>query len=64
LVKDAAGRNVEQTDASGNTVYHTPTKQEMLNDIIRTAKVDENVANALRRYAKAATSGANDPEFE
>ena len=64
LVKDAAGRDVEQTDASGNTVYHTPTKQEMLNDIIRAAKVDENVANALRRYAKAATSGANDPEFE
>lgn len=64
LVKDAAGRNVEQTDASGNIVYHTPTKQEMLNDIIRAAKVDEKVAEALKRYAKGATSGANDPEFE
>lgn len=64
LVKDAAGRDVEQVDSSGNTVYHTATKQEMLNDIIRAAKVDENVANALRRYIKAATSGANDPEFE
>ena len=64
MVRDAAGRDVEQTDASGKTVYHTPTKQEMLNDIIRAAKVDENVANALRRYAKASTSGANDPEFE
>ena len=64
LVKDGAGRDVEQTDASGNIVYHTPTKQEMLNDIIRAAKVDEKVAEALKRYAKGATSGANDPEFE
>ena len=64
LIKDVAGRDVEQKDASGNTVYYTPTKQEMLNDIVRAAKVDENVANALRRNAKAATTGANDPEFE
>lgn len=62
--KNIAGIDEPEVDASGKPVYHTPTKQEMLNDIVALAKTNEDVANALRRYAKGAVSGANDPEFE
>lgn len=61
MVKDAAGRDVEQKDASGNTVYHTPTKQEMINDIVKAAKTDENVAKALQNLAKG---GANSDKYK
>ncbi len=61
MVKDAAGRDVEQKDASGNTVYHTPTKQEMINDIVKAAKTDENVAKALQGLAKG---GANSDKYK
>lgn len=62
--KNIAGIDEPEVDASGNPVYHTPTKQEMLNDIVAIAKTNEDVANALRKYAIGATTGANDPEFE
>lgn len=61
--KNIAGIDEPEVDASGNPVYHTPTRQEMLNDIVNAAKTDKTVADALRKYAGAAT-GANDPEFE
>lgn len=61
--KNAAGLDEPEVDASGNPVYHTPTRQEMLNDIVKAAKTDKTVADALRKYAGKAT-GANDPEFE
>lgn len=61
--KNIAGIDEPEVDASGNPVYHTPTRQEMLNDIVKAAKTDKTVADALRKYAGAAT-GANDPEFE
>lgn len=62
--KNIAGIDEPEVDASGNPVYHTPTRQEMLNDIVAIAKTNEDVANALRKYAIGATAGANDPEFE
>lgn len=61
--KNIAGIDEPEVDASGNPVYHTPTRQEMLNDIVNAAKTDKAVADALRKYAGKAT-GANDPEFE
>lgn len=61
--KNIAGIDEPEVDASGKPVYHTPTRQEMLNDIVNAAKTDKTVADALRKYAGAAT-GANDPEFE
>ena len=63
MTKDVANRDVELKDASGNTLYYTATEQEMLNDIIKAAKVDENVANALKRIAGAGKR-VDDPEFE
>lgn len=60
--KNFAGVYEDMKDATGNIIYHTPTKQEMLNDIIAAAKVDEGVANALRAYIPG--RGANDPEFD
>lgn len=61
--KNIAGIDEPEVDASGNPVYHTPTRQEMLNDIVNAAKTDKTVADALRKYAGKAM-GANDPEFE
>ena len=63
MVRDEYGEDKEQRDASGNIVYYTPTKQEMLNDIVKAAKTDPNVANALRKYAGTGR-GADDPDFE
>lgn len=60
--RNVAGVYEDVKDATGNIIYHTPTKQEMLNDIIAAAKVDEGVANALRAYIPG--RGANDPEFD
>ncbi len=60
--RNVAGVYEDIKDATGNIIYHTPTKQEMLNDIIAAAKVDEGVANALRAYIPG--RGANDPEFD
>lgn len=62
MTKDIAGRDVEMKDSAGNIIYHTASEQEMLNDIIKAAKTDENVANALKRLSKG--SGASDPDFE
>lgn len=62
MTKDIAGRDVEMKDSAGNTIYHTASEQEMLNDIIKAAKTDENVANALKKLAKG--SGANDSDFQ
>lgn len=61
MTKDIAHRDVELKDASGNTVYHTPTKQEMLNDIIKAAKTDPNVAKALEKVSKG---GANSDKYK
>lgn len=60
--KNVAGIYEDVRDSAGNTVYYTPTEQEMLNDIIAAAKQDEGVANALRSYVTG--TGANDPEFD
>lgn len=60
-VKNAAGKDVDEKDASGNVVYHTATQQEMLNDIVRLAKTNENVAKALENLSKG---GANSDKYE
>ena len=62
MVKNAAGQDEIAKDADGNVIYVTPSKQEMLNDVVAAAATNQAVADALKKRAKG--SGANDSKWK
>ena len=62
MTKNAAGIDEIAKDADGNVIYVTPSKQEMLNDVVAAAATNQAVADALKKRAKG--SGANDSKWE
>lgn len=62
MVRNIAGQNEIAKDEKGNIIYITPSKQEMLNDVVKAAASNKDVADALRRKAKG--SGANDSKWK
>ena len=61
MTKNAAGIDEIAKDAEGNIIYVTPSKQEMLNDIVAAAATNQAVADALKKRAKG--TGANDSRW-
>lgn len=62
MVRNIAGQNEIAKDESGNTIYVTPSKQEMLNDIVKAAATNQDVADAIKKRAKG--TGANDSKWK
>ena len=62
VVKNIAGQNEIAKDEKGNIIYITPSKQEMLNDIVKAAASNQDVADAIKKRAKG--TGANDSKWK
>ena len=62
MTKNIAGQDEIVRDEGGNIIYVTPTKQEMLNDVVAAAATNQAVADAIKKRAKG--SGANDSKWK
>lgn len=63
MVKNAAGMDEIAKDADGNIIYVTPTKQEMLNDVVAAAATNQEVAAAIKKRSQSGR-GANDSKWK